>query len=542
MLGASWHAAQFVLASALVTALVIGAIVTAVRSAYLRGLSRRDLLLLAGCLALALALRLAAKTFVASTSLESAQALGFMSAHRWGPGLSAILSFLSLFAHLDVATIARFNVVISLATIAALFVLVDTYFEDRFAAFAAAAVLALQPIAARYANSDSSAVLQALCLVAGAAFLARWGRRGGRWLLLQGVGWLAFAANVRYESVIYTVAGLLVVVGVGGWPRRGATRELLLGGVVGALFLVYPVGRALLDASGGGFEGSPFGYLGVFPLSPHSPTAVVVVAFVGVLAATLGRFRAAVSLLVALVVISVPSNYCVTCCCEFPHRFSQPQLAFWAAFAGYGCSAVRRLLLRVGHRVRGAAGAPETETPRGIPPLAAAVVLVLAAAAVIPHRAYLRQMWTYALEYEFVVAQLRALPDECLIVAPIADWEARGLRFSAHLSVEAGRKHRWARIDDAAVLDGKRAPCTVYYRAATCHAYEALLEPQRPDWTGPERPECRRIGELFDLEPIATTTLPARSYTCEAYTVDPVPAGFYRLRPRATGPGEGGRR
>jgi hypothetical protein len=34
---------------------------------------------------------------------------------------------------------------------------------------------------------------------------------------------------------------------------------------------------------------------------------------------------------------------------------------------------------------------------------------------------------------------------------------------------------------------------------------------------------------------MATTALAVRSYTCEAYTVDPVPVGFYRLRPKATG-------
>ncbi|MBI5482520.1 MAG: hypothetical protein HY906_26935 [Deltaproteobacteria bacterium] len=542
MSGVSWHHVQFVLAGALVASLVLGAVRTAAVSAYLRGLGRRDLLLLAGCLVLALAVRLFATTFVASTEGEAAQGRLIGGTHRWAAGWSAILHFLFLSFPGSVATIARLNVIISLATIVALFVLVDLYFEDRFAAFSAAAVLALQPISARYACSDSSAVLQTFCLVVGAAFLARWNGPGRRGLLLQGVGWLVLAANVRYESVVYLVAGAFVVIGGGGWPRPGRTRELLLGGLCGALFLLYPAGRALLDASGGVFELSPLGHVGVFVLSRYSPGVVVAVAFLGLLAATLARFRAAVWFLLALAVVSLPAYFFGKECADFGNRFALPHLALWAAFAGYGCAVARRLLRRAAQRLRGVERGPEAEAPRRIPPLAAAVVLALAVAAAVPHRGFLTRMWTHALEHDFIVSQLGAIPDSCLIVGPDSDRESRGLRISGYLSWEVDRNHHWVRADSPEVLAGTIAPCTIYYRSTTCHGYEAVLEPQNPDWEGPERPVCRRIGERFDLEPLVTTTIPSRGYTCEAHTVDPVPAGFYRMRPQAAGPGGGARR
>ncbi len=527
----SLHLAQVILVSALAIALVGGAVATAARSRYLRELSRRDLLLLGACLVLGLALRLAAKTFVASTSVESGQALGFMNAHRWAAGMSAILRFLSLFVeHLDVPAIAKVNMAVSLASIVAVFTFVDSYFEDRFAAFSAAAVVALQPISARYANSDTTAVLQAFCLLVGATFLARWSRSGGRWLLWQGVGWLVFAAGIRFECVVYFAAGAFLVLGGIGWPTRERARELIGAALLGGIFLLHPIARALMDASGGVFEGSPLGYLGVFLLSPHSPKAVVAVAFLGLVAAILERFRPAVALLFALVVVSVPGNYFPLECAEFPHRFSLPSLAFWAAFAGYGFSAGRRLLLSA----LGRAPAP-SEGPGAIPPIAAAAVIALVAAAAIPHRAYLRQMWTYALEYEFMVPHLKEFPDDCLIVGPDYDREPRGLRSSSHLSAEAGRRHRWLPVTDPEVLAGHIAPCTIYYQATNCYCFEATMEPQNPNWTGLERPACARVHELFDLEPIATTTFPSLRYMCEAHTVDPIPAGFYRMRPKPAG-------
>jgi hypothetical protein len=536
---------QFVLSGALALALVVGVVITAIRSRYLRDLPRRELLLLGGCLGLALALRLAATTFVAATELESTQALAFGSGHRWGAGWSAVLSGLAQLGHVDVAAISRLNLALSVATVAALFVFVDSYFEDRFAAFAATAVLALQPISARYANSDSSAVLPTLCLVAGAAFLARWNGSGKRGLLLQGVGWLVLAPNVRYESVVYLVAGALLVVGGGGWPRRGRTRELLLAALVGALFLIYPVGRALLDASRGIFEMSVYGYVMVFVLSRHSPPPIVAVAFVGLLGAILARFRSAVGLLLALMVVSLPGWFLDKECSDSIHRYSLSHLALWAAFAGYGCSTIRDLLHRAIRRGRREPTAA-AERGAGTSLLAVGVVVLLVAAAGAPYRSFLTRMWTHALEYEFVVAQLRKLPDDCLVVGPDSDAEGRGLRFSAALSGEAGRRHTWARSDSPEILAGRVPACAVYYRATTCHAYEYVLRPQSPDWVGAERPVCLRIGELYELEPIATTTIPSRPYICEGHTVDPIPAGFYRMRPKRgagtppPGPGPGG--
>jgi hypothetical protein len=531
---------QLVLVSALWIGAIGGLTVTTARSGWVRGLARRDRLLLALCLVLALALRLAATTFPAAMSLVSAQASTVGDSHRWGAALSAVLHFLSLSFEVDLATVGTFNVIVSVATVLALYVFVDLYFEDRFAAFAAAAVLALQPISARHANSDSAVVLQTFCLVAGAAFLAGWNRRGNRAALLQGVAWLVLAANVRFESVVYLAVGALVVIGGGGWPRRGRTWPLVVGGLCGALFLLYPAGRALRTASGGVFEASPLGYLAVFLLSPHSPAVIVAVAFLGLGAATLTRFRAAVFLLLALVLVALPGFYFPKACGEFAHRYSLPALALWAAFAGCGCSAGRRLLARAARRARDLPAAAPDPAPTATPLLAAAAVLLLVVGAAVPHRAYFRQMWTHALEYRYVVAEVARLPDDVLIVGPDSDGESRGLRFSDQLSVEAGKRHRWLKVDDPQVLGRRLPPGTVYYQSTTCFAYQSGLRLDAPDWTGAERPVCRRMRELYALEPIATAALPSRSYTCEAHTVDPVPVGFYRVHPKPDG--EGGRR
>lgn len=527
--------AQLFLASVLVLLLVVGAVATAARSRYLRGLTRRDLLLLGVCLALALAVRLCATTFPANTHLESAQGYTVGGAHRWAAGLSAVLHFLFLFLPGTVATIAKLNVILSLATIVGVFILADSYLHDRFAGFSAAAVLALHPIAVRYANSDSSGILQTFCLVAGAAFLARWNGTRERWALLQGGGWLVLAANVRYESIVYVVAGALILLGAGWSPRRTAVRDVALLAVCAACMFLYPVGRALLDTSQGVFEMSPLGYLGVFVLSRHSPAALVGLAFVGLAVATWERFRAAVCFLLALVVVSLPGYFLDLESTDLSNRFALPQLALWAVFAGYGCSVGRRGLVHLVARARRTPAPTPVELGGRLTPVGAGAVLLLALAVAIPHRGFLARMWTHALEYQFIVSRLGGIPDACLMVGPDSGYQARGLRISRDLSREVGRSHRWLRADSAEVLAGKIAPCTVYYRATACHGFEGVLAPDNPDWSGAERPVCRNIGERYDLEPIATTTIPSRSYMGEAHTVDPVPVGFYQMRPKGVG-------
>lgn len=529
--------AQLILVSVLWLVLLLGGVWTAARSPWVRTLSRRDLVLLGLCLLVALVARLSARTFLSNMQPDAAQGLAIGSAHRWGAAYSALLHFAYLFAPATVETAARLNVLFSLATVVAAFVLVDVCFRQRLAAFAAAAVLALQPVSVRYAASDAAAVVVTFATITGAAFMAAWGRGGERRQLWQGIGWFVLAANIRYEALIYSVAGAAVALGAGGWPDRQRLRQLLVGVALGLVFLAYPVGVALFDASQGVFELSPMGWIGAFVLSPHSPRVIVALAVVGLAGAAVGHLRETVGYLVALAVVSMPGFYPPFDCSDLSYRFALPQLVLWAGLAGYGFHVGHRLLVSARRRWWPTGGAaPDAVTSGRLPWAAALVALALAAAVALPHRGFLSKMWTYALEYEFTQEHLAAIPDGCLLIGPASDWEIRGLRVTELLSRLAGREHRWLRVDSPEVLAGRVPACTVYYHATACYAFEGILRPNAPPWVGRERDVCARMNELYDLEPIATTSFPSVGYACERHSVEPVPAGFYRARPKAGPP------
>jgi hypothetical protein len=159
-------------------------------------------------------------------------------------------------------------------------------------------------------------------------------------------------------------------------------------------------------------------------------------------------------------------------------------------------------------------------------------VLVAALGTAAPYRDFLAKRWTYSSEYEFIVESLKSISDDCVIAGPGSDRKLRGLKVDQFMSREAGKDHRW--VPAAEIPVGPTAPCAVYYRAASYFTYEPFLSTKKADWAGAERPACREMRERYRLEPIATTTIPAVPYEDEAFTVNPLPVGFYRVRAKTS--------
>jgi hypothetical protein len=525
---------QFALVSLLIPALLIAGIRTAWVSRFWRDLSRCEAAGLTGCFLLALFARMSARTFANCHTLESAYGSFIGHGERWAAGFSAILHFLYLLFPSNVATAAGLNVIVSALTVLVVFALVDVYFKDRLAAFSAAAVLACQPVSIRYAASDCAHVLLTFCLFAACLFLARWQGEGEDRDLLQGAGWLALAANIRHEGAVYALVGALILAGGTARLSREGLARVCAAGLLYSVFLIYPLSQllsTLATGKGGGDTVSVFGFLEAFFTSPHSPKSLAVFAVIGAFWAAFARLRPTLAFLLVIVVISLPTSFREFS--EMGHRHVLPHLAAWGAFAGLGLSATLHMLSRVLARAGWADNGGQAPGLGRLSPLNAAAVLAVVLWAAAPHRAYLTKMWTYALEYEFITAHLGEIPDHCVMVwpGPDADWQSRGLRLSRDLSWEVGRRHRWISASDQEISDDAVKSCAVFYRATSCFAFESVNPLGRQkDWAGAERPACRQMRDRFDLEPIAATTIPAAPYMCEAYTTNPLPAGFYRLR------------
>lgn len=516
---------QFALVALLIVWLSGAGILAAWRCRAWQLLPRRELVWFFVCLALALFVRIEARTSPADILLRTQQGLGILNTPQWTAGFSCILHALYLVFPANVSTVAGFNVVIGTLTVALVYAFVTTYFEDRVAAFAAAAVLACQPVSARYAASDSPHVLLTFCLFLACLFIVLWTKHESPALLGQAVGWMVLAANIRIEGIVSVGAVAFVLLGAAGRIERPQAGRLLRAGIAGAVLLVFPITHILMQLSDGKGIFSLFGCFGAFFQSRHSPAVVAGLALLGLAGALRIQPRKACCFFLALAVVSLPTGFLSFNAgnSEVRLRHTLPHLAAWSVFGGCGFSAAIGLLSCSWARIAPTRAAGMARVRQ---PLFYAAILAVAWAAFLSCRGFLTKTWTYALEYEFIVRHLSSMSDDCLMVAPEADTQHRGLYIVGQLSTEAGRRHRWVPVRELA--DVPRQRCVVFYRAAACSAWEQ----GKRDWTGGERPVCRSVREHFDLKPIATAALPALPYAWEVYAEDPVPVGFYRLTPR----------
>lgn len=514
---------QFGLLGVLLAVLVGVGLVQWARSRPWRRESRSDLWQMAVCFLIALAARLAATPFPADNMLASTQGVS-LHTHSWAAAYSALLHGLFLVFPSNVASVAGMNVLLGALTASVLFALVVALFDNRLAAFAAGVAFALQPLSIRYAASDSAHILVTFGLLLSILLVVRWNQTGRHTLLLQSVGWAVVAANARPEAIVVPAALVIVLLGVLDRLDRGRLAALAIAGLAGGVFLVHPAARTLAWHPDPSLV-SPLGIVEALFFSRHSPVIIAGFCVAGVAVAFARSPRAAAGYLLALWLVALPTGNVRVETAEFNHRHVVPNLGMWCAFGGMGIAAVFQVIRRaLGNRFP--AWRIESLATRTI-------IVVLVAAAAFPHRGFLTRMWAHALEYNFIVAHLGEVPDDCLVILPYTGSTGDhhdGLGIFQEISAEVGRHHRWLR--HPAPWDVAASDCLVFYRPASCVTWEE----GEKFWSGPERPDCARMWEHFDLLPIAGAEIPAIPYSAELYGTDPIWIGFYRATPRARSP------
>jgi hypothetical protein len=377
----------------------------------------------------------------------------------------------------------------------------------------AGAAVALWPLSVRLSPCDEPWPLVALLLLAAIA-LAIGAERFSSPLALC-ASWLAvfLAATTRPEPVFSLLPlGILILLSPKARRLQFRPIPLIATGIMG-VFAIAGVLIAGLHAienwepfSCLSLNGFPrlFGFMGgsVFVL-PRTPWVLALCAVFGlVLASRLNRGRAVlwalVGFLPALPTSPLANDGLVT------SRYQLPLSAVAAVLAGIGLAWLASV---IGRRLR----------------LAAPVVFLVPGFFALWPLLSPPEEPTFRLEYRFFREHLNEVPCGCLIVR--VRWNVDlGLSPPMHLSSFRQLRHTW--IDPSHRLD-VRNQCVVYWRPASCRA----VPPGKEDATFELLPDCRLIESSYRLEPLAEARLPARRGFVDEYAVDPVPVGFYRLRP-----------
>ena len=520
---------QFWLVGGLLSVLLVALVFCLVRARPWRTLSRPEGAGLAACLTLAVAARLALDPFPADVWLSTSQGLWITGVHHWSAAYSVLLHLLYWVLPTTLNTAAAANVVLSCATVLAVYIFAALYFDDRRVALASAAVLALQPISIRYAASDSPHVLTTLTLFLAVLFTTLWIRRGGYLLALQAAGWLAVCANTRIEAAV--CAGAVICVAGGLYSRRSPAtwRQLLVAALPCLAVMAFPVWDALTTVLERPAIGA-FSLLGIlkdpFLRSPHSPVVVIGLAALGggVVLAPGKLRRPGLLWILAIVPMAMPSIYITDAGWEHTHRHSLPTLAMFALVAGVGLGWL------LGPGLSRVTREPLGDRARAW--LAPALALLIAALAAAPNLSILTKTWSHELEFRFLRGNLGRVKDGCTVVGIKQPDAHVGLNLFPVLSHEVGRQHHWREPAELLAMDGRPPACTVFIESASCHASHA-----RPPSAGDGMFKlCAAIMDGYVLQPVATTTIPAQPYIGEVFTRDPIPLGIHRVlgrKPRA---------
>jgi len=516
-----WIEAQFVLVSGLMVFLLMALVISVGRTRPWRSLTRAEVITLVACVLLAAVLRLVVEPFPADIQLATSQGSRLVGVHNWSAAYSALLHLLFAVFPASLDTAAMANVVMACSTVVVVFVFTALYFNNRLAAFAAAAVLACQPISIRFSASDSAHIFTTLTLFMAALFVTLWLKKGGYLWALQAFGWLALCANTRIEALV--CAGAIACV-FGGLATRGGaatSRQFLAAGLFGIVPMALPLWDAvstmilspkIASINWLGAIRSPFFF------SPHSPLVIVLFAALGAAVVMAdGRLRRlGIFWIVAIIPVGMPTFFVQDPGMENVHRHCLPSLAMYAVVAGVGLSwllgpALDRVFVKIGVATKGT--------------LRPALALALVALAALPHLGFLHKTWSHQLEFEFLKANLGRVEDGCTIVA-IGQREAHvGLVLFPALSYEVGRKHQWMEPSEFLSAAEPLAGCVVFIESASCHA--SHHPPHSPD--DGLFIECREVMKRFVLEPIMKTTIPALPFGNEVFTSDPIPLGIHRV-------------
>lgn len=505
--------------------LLLLALAIAIGIGRLRKPERRTLLLVA-VTTLGLALRLAFSREGPGDLFDNLEAAYRVAVDPHSPGLGAMTLYgpagesllLLLFHALPVSheTVFTLDLIASTATIPAIYTFSRRLRSSPDEALVAALLLAVAPLALRFAATDNRYAMLVLLLLVGWTLLLAFLEEGRLLDLLAATIALSLASQLRPEVVYLPVAtaGLVLAWSLSrdkpSQKRPTTYLPLLVALAIHAALLALPYAATFAELAGNDDWAGRLTTASRPLFSPnhnaflspaYTPFVWPFLALVGLLArADRQRWLTLWLIGAALVAVAVVAPNRVTGD-VWSARYHLVSLPLWLILAGRGLA-----LLKSRRAV--AAGA-----------------MLSAALAAWP--AYdLLQETTVEAEHAFLRSALAAVPDDCNIVTYDPQGEDLGLRPSVSLSITAGRwNHRWIPKPEPDVT------CQLYYLNASC----ACLGVRDP------RHQATACSESLhkDRVPLARAQLPNRSAAGDRYPAGPIPVGLYWLQrpaPRSTPP------
>lgn len=373
----------------------------------------------------------------------------------------------------------------------------------------------------RFGHTDVQAVPEMLATLVGLMAVARWARDGTRAdAAVAGIA-LALASTFRPEGLV-----VLPVVGTLAWvAHRPAPDRRALWAVGAAAVLWVPHTAAMLTVAfgpsrmwqpsflrNGAFDHglAAQGWQHLIALDPAyvaPPLALAVVVGAAVPGHLRWTTRVALAGTAFVLSILVPNGTWTPAHGDQPN-FARHQLRALPFAIVLGSHALATLVTRL---------------PRA-PGLVAAGLVGAATAWHLPDAA---RPLAYDTEYRWIRTVLPTLDEGCVITDSRPARDA-GLAPPRYLPGHLHLRVDWVppgdpRFDDAA--------CRIWYRSASCHANDVAERNARARGEPASDALCAAFEATHDLTPIATGSVPARTYFQDTYDTDPVPIGFYRVSP-----------
>jgi hypothetical protein len=432
------------------------------------------------------------------------------------------------------AVVGRWNGVLGALTIPLVYQLGRRLTASEAPALAAAAAAAFLPALIKSSVGSGPQALGGLLFVAGTLQLLEWADSGAkRSLLLAGL-FLAIGVDLRPEGLVGATAALLIAVGIARKPWRalpltGFAPLLLL---PAGLILWLPLAALLSPVTEGQAVAGVWSGFGPFVLlrtpgthqNALQPFWYSSLAFVGVgaLALSWRKPRAAVCLWLSAGLLSI--NQEAICPLKLASlRYVFLFLLVQATLVGVGVASLALLGWRL--LARGSAAL------RRVAPAAAAGVSVLALLVPLYSQgAELCWSWAHTTEYETLLRGLRALPDDCTVIADLEFHHELGLVIYRQASVVVNRRHHWREIADFVAEHPPVESCHAVWLGAGCFIRHDEADPFKDDIDfEDERPVCAAIRARFALQPLAEGRAPFRSYVGNRATRQDLHFGLYRI-------------
>lgn len=408
----------------------------------------------------------------------------------------------------DVVTVAHATALWGAAVCVAVFAFVRGAGVPAIGAGTAAALVAVDPLLARFSHTDAPQIHELLPWWTGLAAWSAYTRtRDGRWAALGACG-VALGAGMRPEGVLLLPVTALLAVALGRPLPRGRATAAALAWTVALpaahLLLLSRAARGVDAARAGWGSFGPWEHgLGHWiTFSPtHTPMALGALAAFGVVVAPggVGRRVAWGAALLALGLF-VPEAHWSPGVGDVPllARHQLRMIPMAAVCAGFAAA------WAIG-RGRGAGWA----------------VAAVAVALRLSDLHHLTTPYTIHAEHAFQRAAFAQVPDGCRVLTwrtPDDTGLVPDLGLSPRSFVD-----RWAYLDQPEATDPRAPTCTFWYRPALC---DVARHPEDPlAGTDP----CGDFEAAHDLNPVVETTLPVHPWLYDRLHTDPVRVGLYRV-------------